>query len=85
MLNIKFEKSSVDLNNLIYQQRKLGDIRGISIEDSKAECSKDQEFRSIKDKLIKQRTKRSKIRKPLEEAFKLLIVREKRTKRQCPT
>ena len=77
MLNRKFEKSSIDLNNLIHQQRSLGDRRGIGFEESKAECSRDQEVQSMRDKLVKHRTELKKIRQPLEEAFKLLMDREK--------
>ena len=53
MLTRKFEKSSVDFNNLINQQRDFGDKSGIGFEESKAECSKDQEVRSMRDKLVK--------------------------------
>ena len=77
MLTRKFEKSSVDLNNLINQQRDFGDKSGIGFEESKVECSKDQEVRSLRDKLVKHRKELRKIRQSLEEASKLLIDREK--------
>ena len=51
MLNRKFEKSSIDLNNLIHQQRSLGDRRGIGFEESKAKCYRDQEVRSMGHKI----------------------------------
>ena len=77
ILTIKFEKSSVDLNNLIQQQRDFGDRIVIGFEESKTECSKYQEVRSMRDKLVKHMIELRKIRKPLEEASKLLIGREK--------
>ena len=56
ILTRKFEKNSVDLNNLIHQQRDFGDRSGIGFEESKVECSKDQEVRSLRGNLVKHGT-----------------------------
>ena len=56
MLTRNFEKISFDLNNLINQQRDFGDKSGIGFEESNVECSKDQQVRRLRDKLVKHKT-----------------------------
>ena len=80
-LNQKFEKSSTDLNNLLLQQRNVEDKSGIGyshkMENQLVEFSANQDVSLIKEYLTKNKENLKKIHDALNEAQRLLSMREK--------
>ena len=80
-LNKKFDKSSLDLNNLLLRQRNVNDKTEIGFtlktENEQAECSLNQEINQLQDMLTRHKSNLSEIHEPLIEAQRLLALREK--------
>ena len=75
----KFQKSSIALDNMLSQQRKSGDTRGLGYIskpiESKPECSLNQEVQSISRTINNLKVSLAQIHEPLNEAQRQLVLR----------